>query len=387
MAYSGSSTGNMTGNNDAASVGLSATDWSVVANKGGNNNFPGLNKAGQIRLYGSSSNHNVITVTSSVGTISSIVVTYGTSNYNALVKVGSTTITGTGSTNTEKTYAINSTSFSIAHNYNSTTQVYIISIVINYGSSCTAPTITNDLSETEVVYTKGATANALSITATGTDVTYQWYSNTTKSTTGATKLTGQTSSSYTPSTTTTGTKYYYCVASSSTCTTNSKFAKITVNEPSYTITATKNDASLGNVSLSGKVITATPNACVGYADLAYTVTSGSATVSQSGNNFTVTPSSNCTICINFAELDKDTYVDNLHGNADIEECGSYEAPSLPDAAKATTGNCDVVHYHFAGWVTRTISTGTPGAPSGMITAGTNMTSNGATYIAVWAKEQ
>lgn len=162
---------------------------------------------------------------------------------------------------------------------------------------------------------------------------------------------------------------------------------ITISEPSYTITATKNDASLGNVSLSGKVITATPNACVGYANPAYTVTSGSATVSQSGNNFTVTPSSNCTVRINFAALAKDTYVDHLHNNADIERCGSYPAPSLDDAAKATEGNCDVVHYHFAGWVTDPIFTGTPGTPDDMITAGTNMTSNGRTYIAVWAKEQ
>ena len=99
-------------------------------------------------------------------------------------------------------------------------------ITYTCASSCTAPTITKDLSETEVTYTKGATATALSITATGTDVTYQWYSNTSKSTSGATTLTGQTSASYTPSTTTTGTKYYYCVASSSTCTTTSKFAKI-----------------------------------------------------------------------------------------------------------------------------------------------------------------
>lgn len=164
---------------------------------------------------------------------------------------------------------------------------------------------------------------------------------------------------------------------------------ITISEPSYTITATKNDASLGNVSLSGKVITATPNTCVGYANPAYTVTpAGKATVAQSGNTFTVSNvTDNVTVTINFVALTPDTYEDHLHGNAAIEKCGSYTAPSLDDATKATTGNCDVVHYHFAGWVTGTISTGTPGAPSGMITAGTNMNSNGTAYIAVWAKEE
>lgn len=164
---------------------------------------------------------------------------------------------------------------------------------------------------------------------------------------------------------------------------------ITISEPSYTITATKNDASLGNVSLSGKVITATPNTCVGYANPAYTVApDGKATVNQSGNIFTVSNvTADVTVTINFAELAKDTYEDHLHGNTAFEECGSYEAPSLPDAAKATTEDCDVLHYHFAGWVTSTITTGTPGVPSGMITAGTAMNANGRTYIAVWAKEE
>lgn len=130
----------------------------------------------------------------------------------------------------------------------------IYTIVCEYTSSptCTAPTITNDLSETEVVYTKGATANDLSITATGTDVTYQWYSNTTKSTTGATKLTGQTSSSYKPSTATTGTTYYYCAAASSTCTTNSKFAKITVNAPTCYVTFLNNGQPISGAGIDAQ---------------------------------------------------------------------------------------------------------------------------------------
>lgn len=162
----------------------------------------------------------------------------------------------------------------------------------------------------------------------------------------------------------------------------------TVTAPSYTVTPQSNNTELGTVS-GTTTITASPKTCVGYADLAYTVSpTGKATVNQSGNIFTVSNvTADVTVTINFAELAKDTYVDHLHNNADIERCGSYPAPSLDDAAKPTTENCDVVHYHFAGWVTDPIFTGTPGTPDDMITAGTNMTSNGRTYIAVWAKEQ
>lgn len=72
--------------------------------------------------------------------------------------------------------------------------------------------------------------------------------------------------------------------------------------PAYTITATRNNDSYGTVSVTGTTITATPNS--GYRVMSgtdgNTVTSGSATVVNNGDNtFTVTPSSNCTVQINF----------------------------------------------------------------------------------------
>ncbi len=163
---------------------------------------------------------------------------------------------------------------------------------------------------------------------------------------------------------------------------------ITISAPSYTVTAQSNNTELGTVS-GTTTITASPKTCVGYANPAYTVTpAGKATVAQNGNTFTVSNvTANVTVTINFVALTPDIYEDHLHNNAKIEKCGSYEAPSLPDATKATTGDCDADHYHFAGWVTSTISTGTTDAPSGMITTGTAMNANGRTYIAVWAKEQ
>ena len=132
MAYSGSTTTNMTGNNDAALVGLDATDWSVVGAKGANSNFPGLNKAGDIRLYYHQDGSNTITVTALNDnfTISSIVITYTSSDYNnGKVFVGNNEVTLENGA-----YAINSTSFVVTNGNTSNVQVRISSIEINYTS-------------------------------------------------------------------------------------------------------------------------------------------------------------------------------------------------------------------------------------------------------------
>ena len=62
LVYSGTST-NMTGENDAALLGLDAEKLSVVAAKGGANNYPGLNSSGEIRLYYHANGGNTITIT------------------------------------------------------------------------------------------------------------------------------------------------------------------------------------------------------------------------------------------------------------------------------------------------------------------------------------
>ena len=136
MSYSGTTTTNMTGNNDAATVGLDATAWSVVGDKGKGSNFPGLNKAGQIRLYYNASGSSSVTVSSLTGaTINSITVTYGNSNYVATVSADGKTIEDTNDENATGEYAINSTSFTITNGYTESKQVYILSVVIKYTAS------------------------------------------------------------------------------------------------------------------------------------------------------------------------------------------------------------------------------------------------------------
>jgi hypothetical protein len=54
-----------------------------------------------------------------------------------------------------------------------------------------------------------ALTTTLSVAATGTGLTYQWYSNSTNSNTGGTAIANATSASFTPPNTTLGKQYYY----------------------------------------------------------------------------------------------------------------------------------------------------------------------------------
>lgn len=73
---------------------------------------------------------------------------------------------------------------------------------------------------------------------------------------------------------------------------------------SYTITAQSDNTAYGTVSVNGNNITAYPAS--GYQVADYQITSGSATVKQNGNVFTVAASSDCTIVITFKPAEKYT---------------------------------------------------------------------------------
>ena len=97
--------------------------------------------------------------------------------------------------------------------------------------------------------------------------------------------------------------------------------------PAYTITPAVNDADMGSAELTGAgTITATPND--GYrvksGAAGYTVSSGTATVTNNGDNtFSVVPSSDCTITINFEAIPTRTITLGSHdgGTVTIENAG------------------------------------------------------------------
>ncbi len=135
VAYTGTTTTNMTGNNDAATLGLDASVFTVVGEKGSKDIFPGLNKSGQIRLYGSNGDGNALKVTVAEGySISSIKITFGTSNKsNCQISAGDTVLTTTiSSSEAVLSLDINADSFTLKNLNSGTTQIYILSIEITY---------------------------------------------------------------------------------------------------------------------------------------------------------------------------------------------------------------------------------------------------------------
>ena len=136
IAYTNTSTTtNMTGNNDAATLGVSATDWSVVGYKGSTTNFPGLNKAQQIRLYGNANGGSYICVNTLRANRYITKIDLSTSNStNFAVYEGDQTTSGTAVTGSNGTYTFGDdvTGFTIINTNSGTAQVYILSIVVYY---------------------------------------------------------------------------------------------------------------------------------------------------------------------------------------------------------------------------------------------------------------
>ncbi len=145
----------------------------------------------------------------------------------------------------------------------------------------------------------------------------------------------------------------------------------------YTITAQSNNNSYGTVSLQGYVITANPEAGYRYASPAYTIDpANSASVVQNGDEFTITPSANTTVTINFEAIPTHTATFSVNGNTTAQnfaEGASIIFPSNP---------ADISGKKFVGWTSSTISGTTDDAPS-FVTSATMSTSD-VTFYAVFA---
>ncbi len=131
--------------------------------------------------------------------------------------------------------------------------------------------------------------------------------------------------------------------------------------PAFTISASANNAIMGGVSVSGSVITASPNA--GYrvkaGDAGYTVSTGTATVVNNGDNtFTVTPTSNCLITINFEAIPTHQVKWSVNG-AIIDTEDVYEGAAISFDAP---GSGVPSGYVYRGWSASEILTPQASAP-------------------------
>ena len=147
----------------------------------------------------------------------------------------------------------------------------------------------------------------------------------------------------------------------------------------YEVTAISNNDAWGTVSVDGYKVTATP--AEGYIADGYTITVGTATAMQNGNIYSVVPTSDCTIQINFREAAPYTvtfYDNNTSYNQTAYERTPFILPedglsSCPDAT-------------FLGWVEGTYAdhaTGTTTEPT-YISPGAEVTlTEATTYTAVY----
>lgn len=145
----------------------------------------------------------------------------------------------------------------------------------------------------------GGTISALTVAHTGGHgtPTYQWYSNTTASTTGSTLITGATSSSYTPSTNAIGTLIYYVVItlSGNGCgSTTSNFAEIkVVADPTITSPAFGPQTLCESIVTTAQPLTVTATGGSGspytyqwYANAANSTSGGTAILNANTDTYT-----------------------------------------------------------------------------------------------------
>ncbi len=128
----------------------------------------------------------------------------------------------------------------------------------------------------------------------------------------------------------------------------------------YEVTFSVNDSSLGSATIEDLVITATP---ARHALLeGYSLVSGSAEITQEGNTFTVTPSSDCHVQILFREKDRVTLTFN---GASAVTGHKGDTVILPDALTTPEG------YSFVGWTTEQVKDST--APGSYLQVGSSYT--------------
>lgn len=158
---------------------------------------------------------------------------------------------------------------------------------------------------------------------------------------------------------------------------------ITKASSTYTITAQSNNTSYGTVSLDGDVITGSPKSGYRYASPAYSVSpANSATVSQSGNAFTVNPSANTTVTINFEVIPSRTI--NYSIGSTPGSTTALEGTTIVNALPANPSSCDDENYPtFYGWKAGQITGVAESAPAILSSEVVTSSTPSTTYYAVF----
>lgn len=146
---------------------------------------------------------------------------------------------------------------------------------------------------------------------------------------------------------------------------------------SYNITATSNNTLWGTVSVSGKAVNATPK--TGYEVSGFEILSGTATVTRSGNVFSVVAESDVSIQINFVARTQKTVKFSQDGVVSSQTVYSGDTITLPAySGTMTEGN------NFVGWVENAIEE-TANMPTYYTAGSKYIVTNDVTLYALFSK--
>ena len=146
---------------------------------------------------------------------------------------------------------------------------------------------------------------------------------------------------------------------------------------SFTIHAVSNNTAFGTVSVSGRVITATP--AEGYYASGYEVTSGSAAVTRNGNLFTVNASSDCTVKIVFSAKTLVTVNFSVPDGVSQAAVSGYAGEAITLPTPTGTPNDTTYNYRFLGWYDSSLAA-TPEKPENYYAAGSSFTPTASTTL-------
>jgi len=217
-------------------------------------------------------------------------------------------------------------------------------VVVCY-ASCSSPTITTAAAPTAQTVCQNSTPTNITLSATGTSLTYQWYSNVLNLNTGGTSVgagSGGQTATYTPPTTSVGTMYYYCVVTGGCAPTASSAAVkviVTANPAVAAIAGGSPTVCVGNPSAAFTDATAggtwsitngTGSASVDAAGVVTGASVGTATL-----NYAVT-SSGCTTTVTYALTVSDVLFVNAIGGGAATVCAGATTPAFTDATAGGT---------------------------------------------------
>ncbi len=248
-------------------------------------------------------------------------------------------------------------------------------------TACSNPTITSQPSSGTQAVCQNGTATALSVSATGTSLTYQWYKNTSNSNSGGTAISGGTSSSYTPSTSTVGALYYYCVVNSNGCTTTSSVSgSITINSiPTISSQSTGGQTLCQGTSATAMTVTATGTSLTyqWYSNTSASTSGGTAISGASSNNYTPSTTNAGTLY----------YYCTVYSNSTCPINCAVSGAVVVNGTAAPTGTTPQVFCSSSNpTIANLTATGTSiqwyaGATGGTALTGTIALTNGTTYYA------